>query len=189
MCARYTVFSEAEILEMRAIIDEISRMFGPGAVKTKGVIAPTDMAPVLAMSGGGLSPMPARFGFPRWDGKGVVFNARSETAEQKPMFARPLLRGRCVVPAVGFYEFSAAKERYFFTRPGEPVLYMAGMLSAERGAFVILTAQANASVLPVHHRMPVLLSRGEREAWLNDDAFMRAALRREGPELLRQKAG
>lgn len=70
MCARYTVFTEEELIEMRSIIDEISRKFGDGAVNT-GEIRPTNMAPVLIYDGNRLSPSPVSRGFPKWDGKGV----------------------------------------------------------------------------------------------------------------------
>ena len=35
--------------------------------------------------------------------------------------------------------------------------------------FVVLTTQANASVAPVHDRMPLILEADELETWLNDD--------------------
>ena len=89
MCGRYTIFTENEIVEIRAIIQEISRIFGDGAVNT-GEISPTNVAPILTLSNHRLAPSPVSWGFPRWDGKGVIINARCETALQKPLF-----RGHC----------------------------------------------------------------------------------------------
>ena len=90
MCGRYTVFTEDEILEMRAIIQEVSRRFGDDAI-AKGEIRPTNNAPILTLDGNRLVPQPVSWGFPKWDGSGVVINARSESALQKTMFEKPLL--------------------------------------------------------------------------------------------------
>lgn len=103
ICAHYTVFTAEEILEMRAIIDEISRRFGTDAVNTREV-RPTDTAPVLTLIDNQLIASPASWGFPKWYGKGVEINARSETALQKPMFSKAILTRRCVIPSTGFYE-------------------------------------------------------------------------------------
>lgn len=216
MCARYTVFTEEEIIEMRAIINEVSRKFGDGAVNT-GEIRPTNTAPILLMNDNKLSPYPISWGFPKWDGKGVVINARSESALEKPMFRGPLQTRRCVIPSTGFYEWAyieaadtqlslfstdpkpSAKDqkvKMYFRRHDEPMLYMAGMIDTftdkagkSMDAFTILTTAANKSMERFHDRMPVILSHDECEAWMNSDAFMREALARESPELIWKLAG
>jgi len=210
MCARYTIFTEEEIIEIRSIIDEVSRKFGDRAVNT-GEIRPTNTAPVLTLEDNRLVPCPVSWGFPRWDGKGVIFNARSESALQKPMFSKPLLSRRCVIPSTGFYEWAAAsvfgqqisllpaenapnakepKVKLFFRRPDESMLYMAGMINTfqdnggkVKDAFVILTTAANASMSPFHDRMPVILSPSELEDWISSETFMRQVLARVGSEL------
>lgn len=215
MCGRYTVFSEEEITEIRAIIAEVNRKFGDGAIST-GDIYPTNMAPILTLEGNRLAPRPVSWGYPRWDGKGVVINARSESALQKPMFSKPLLTRRCVVPSTGFYEWAyesvlqpqisllpvehkpsnkEPKAKLFFRRPNEPMLYMAGMINTfkdkdgtAKDAFVILTTGASDSMSPFHDRMPVILSPNEREDWIRSESFMRDVLKREGTELEWRKA-
>lgn len=216
MCARYTVFTEEEILEMRAIINEVSRKFGDGAINT-GEIHPTNKAPILVMEGYRLAPLPVSWGFPKWDGKGVVINARSESALEKQMFREPLLTRRCVIPSTGFFEWSYIgtpetqmslfpldakpgakdpKTKLFFKLPDEPMLYMAGMIGAFAGkdgsikeAFVVLTTAANASMERFHDRMPVILSAAECEDWVTSEAFMREVLERESAELVWAVAG
>lgn len=216
MCAHYTVFTEEEIIEIRAIINEISKKFGSGTVATSDV-RPTNTAPVLTMDGNRLAPRPVSWGFPKWDGKGVVINARSESALEKPMFSKPLLTRRCVIPSTGFYEWASAsvsepqlsllsvenkpsakepKTKLLFKRTGEPMLYMAGMINTftdkdgnSKDAFVVLTTEANSSMSPFHDRMPVILSPDEREDWISNDTFMRVVLARECSELEWKKAG
>jgi len=82
------------------------------------------------------------------------------------------------------------KDKYLLRRPGERVLYMAGMVNQFRdadgiqyNAFVILTTAANEWVAPLHDRMPVILAPDERDRWLTDAGFMEHALSRAGPEL------
>lgn len=73
------------------------------------------------------------WGFPRFDKKGVVINARAETAPDKPMFRKCLEQRRCVIPSTGFYEWAADKTKYRFRLPGEDALYMAGLTTSLPG--------------------------------------------------------
>ena len=210
MCARYTVFTEEEVIEIREIIAEVSRKFGNGAINT-GEISPTNIAPVIAIDGNQIAPIPVSWGFPKWDGKGVIINARSESALQKPMFSKALQTRRCVIPCTGFYEWAhttatdpqtslfpafekprqnSKKVKLHFRRPGEKMLYMAGMVDTfmnndgtEKKAFVILTTKASGSMMMFHDRMPVMLSASECEDWLKNDNFMKIILARDGAEL------
>lgn len=157
----------------------------------KGEVFPTNIAPVIAHGG----VMAVKWGFPRWKGAGVIINARAETALDKSIFRKPLLEQRCVVPSNGFYEWSREnrgnkKDKYLLRRPGETILYMAGMINVFRdaagcdyNAFVILTTAANGSVAPIHDRMPVILAPDEKNHWIGDEAFMEQVLNRAGPEL------
>ncbi len=197
MCGRYSIFTEEENAEMRAILKIIEGQFGENSVKT-GEIFPTDIAPVLRWEQG-LVPQPASWGFPRWNGGGAVINARAETALTTRMFQTPLLTCRCVVPSTGFYEWQRRngqkqKDRYLLRQTGRRTLLMAGMLGRftrpdgePYTAFTILTTAANASVSPIHDRMPVILEPEEQQAWLQDNAFMKKALQRVGPVLALEK--
>ena len=213
LCGRYTVFTEEEMIEMNAIIAEVSRKFGPDAVHT-GEIFPTNTAPILMSEGGQLVPVPASWGFPKWGGgKGVVINARSESALHKSMFSKALLTRRCVIPSTGFFDWTFGKAaepenmslfgdaeksspgkgkkvKLHFRLPGESMLYMAGIHDTSpdaqgkpRHSFCILTTEASHSLAHFHERMPVILFPGEIDDWIRDEAFMREVLTRKGPEL------
>ena len=219
MCGRYTVFTEEEVIEMNAIVAEVSRIFGSGAINT-GELFPTNKAPVLTLKDGRLAPSPAFWGFPKWGGsKGVIINARSESALQKTMFSRPLLTRRCIIPSTGFYEWTyekvaepeqislfgeaekpppgkADKVKLHFRLPGESMLYMAGMIDTftdadgnPRDSFCILTTESAHTIARFHERMPVILSPGECEDWITSDVFMREVLKRKGPDLEWRRAG
>jgi putative SOS response-associated peptidase YedK len=128
-----------------------------------------------------------------------LINARLDSLRDKPAFREALSRRRCLIPASGFYEWgvdAAGKKRPFFIRPrGEPLLAIAGLWerwrpkSGESGepleTCVIVTTEASALLAPIHDRMPVLLSRGAQDVWLDpsSDVGTIAELAASGPEL------
>ena len=63
---------------------------------------------------------------------------------------------------------------------GSPVLFMAGLCRQyEDGAhFVILTTEANASMKPVHDRMPLILDPDDVVPWLLDQGTARTLLQK-----------
>ena len=138
-----------------------------------GEIFPADTALVFTNGGSDILAASMIWGLPKWDGKGVIYNARSETAHEKPMFKTSLVRKRVAIPTTGFYEWNAeggrTKTKYFFTNPTENILWLAGISSrfGNEDRFTILTTAANSSMAPYHHRMPVLLEKEEIEAWIN----------------------
>ena len=105
-------------------------------------------------------------------------NSRTDT------FLRSLANGSvagqpCLVPASGFYEFTASDGRtkqpwYFTLVSGEPMAF-AGIVREypSRGAgerqyaFSILTTDANDCVRQYHQRMPVILPENNFEFWLS----------------------
>ena len=199
MCGRYTVFTEDEIIEMREIINQVSKKFGDGAVNT-GEIYPTNIAPIIRLVDGKVEIDRGTWGFP---GIGTVkrpiINARSETAFDKRMFSEPLQKNRCVVPSTGFFEWThegkKAVDKYLFRQPDTKMLYFAGMASSFKDAsgewrdyYVILTQTPNKCVAPFHDRMPVILQKNEISKWLRNDDYVRSVFAHEGPELLPVKA-
>jgi putative SOS response-associated peptidase YedK len=200
MCGRYTIFTEDEIIEMREIINEISRTFGPQAVKT-GEIFPTDTVPLVALSGGMVEVCRGTWGFPHWEpGKRPLVNARSESAHEKRLFAGPLRQGRCVVPSTGYYEWSREGKKvlgkHLFRTPDSKMLYMAGVRGQFRDTdgelqdhFVILTQEPTAFVSSYHDRMPVILRKDEISRWLRNDDYIGTVFSRPGAELVGTLAG
>lgn len=125
MCGRYN-FSQEESDEIREIVREVERR-QRGEFKM-GEIYPTNVAPVLVAGDDRPVPELLAWGFPRFDKKGVVINARAETAPDKPMFRKCLEQRRCVIPSTGFYEWAADKTKYRFRLPGEGCALHGGTL-------------------------------------------------------------
>lgn len=174
MCGRYALFSDEENNEINEIIRRVQ-----DRIKI-GEIYPTNPAPVILEDG----VHAYRWGFPHFRGKGVVINARAETAGEKRMFKKCVAERRCVIPSTGFYEWRN-KKKYQFTLPGNPVLYMAGIYNefAEESRFVILTTAANQSMEQIHNRMPLVLPRNRISNWIGSDETAAHILRDTPPML------
>jgi putative SOS response-associated peptidase YedK len=187
MCGRYNLFTDKELKEIDDIINQLSNDPNRGRMKT-GEICPTDIVPVLTP--GKDKPVPHLFtwGFPSFHGKRVIINARYETIHEKPMFRASVEKRRCVIPSTGFYEWDCRKKKFQYNMPDSPLLYMAGIYNQFEGEnrFVILTAEANSSVMDVHDRMPVVLAKEQMEKWLFDDKSFDEILRGDHPTLIKK---
>jgi putative SOS response-associated peptidase YedK len=170
MCGRYYIALDDE--ELREILYEARQNAKkPEYMAKTGEICPADIAPVLTA---GAIPQAMRWGFLRYDGKGYIINARSETAAEKPMFQKALREGRCLIPASNYFDgrlYRTAKSGKYAIFSGDSVLYMAGLYRQEPGwelpAFVVLTREAEGGLSIPHDRMPVILTRAEQSSWLS----------------------
>lgn len=170
MCRRYSLFFDDEYnRDISEIIKLIKSKYGQIDVKS-GEIFPTNTAPVLVEQNSSVTPVPYKWGFPNFRNKGVIINARAETAEEKKTFKDSLLNRRCVIPSTGFYEWDKSKQKYLFNLPESRILYMAGLYNffKDEPRFIILTISANSSVSTIHHRMPVVLEKQQTEEWITD---------------------
>ncbi|MEM6677067.1 MAG: SOS response-associated peptidase [Pseudomonadota bacterium] len=129
----------------------------------------------------------ARWGLvPRWWSKPLselrasTFNARSEEAAAKPMFRDAWKTGRCLVPALGYYEWTgkAGAKTPWFVAPqtNRPGLCFAGLWAqatvdgAPLTSVTILTCAAGAATKALHPRAPVALASDCWDAWLSGSA-------------------
>ncbi len=181
MCGRYII--EPDDAEIRSVINEAVKHLGETESVKTGEIFPTNNAPVLALGENSMRPYIMKWGFPNFRGKGVIINARAETALENRTFRESVLSRRCIIPASGFYEWKSSetkhKDKYLFTLPQSKILYIAGFYNSfiddgiKKNKFVILTTAANESMSDIHNRMPLILQKGNIEQWLNnsDDAL------------------
>lgn len=141
-------------------------------------IRPSDNAPVIDGQEAKLRLTTMAWGFPKFDGKGLLINARAETVTEKPTFRDSVLHRRCAIPASQFYEWDRVKNKATFFDAASPVLYFAGFYRVDSSGarFVILTTAANTSVLPVHDRMPLMIGRSQISAWIFDTLRVREIL-------------
>lgn len=119
----------------------------------------------------------------------TVINARSETVFEKSAFDGV---GRCAVPVDGWYEWTGERRRKTAWRiaraDGAPLIFAAiydvwtGPGGIEVPQVATLTCPPNADVEKIHHRMGVILERGDLETWLAGSQDDAAALMRSLPD-------
>ncbi|WP_120499839.1 SOS response-associated peptidase [Roseovarius sp. EL26] len=122
----------------------------------------------------------------RWTEEGFELTSAqwqiSDPRQQKPMINSKIEKpyfwkdywdhGRCVIPALGYYEWSGItgrKHPYFITvNRNAPVVFFAGFYrtSDNRHQCSILTCKPSSQIEYIHNRMPVILSPSEIEDWL-----------------------
>lgn len=187
MCGRYVSPDQATIERAWHIGRSTSNPF-----KQRYNVAPTTVIPVLRTAPDGiLELLEARWGLvPSWwkDEKPPqsTFNARSEEAAAKPMWRQPYRYSRCLVPAVGWYEWKAAesvdettgqirrfRQPYFIFSPDRRLVCFAGLMSVrivgervEQRSCTILTRAAAGRPAEIHDRMPVVLPEKAFKSWL-----------------------
>jgi putative SOS response-associated peptidase YedK len=135
-------------------------------------IWPTERAPVIRLGGDGPRMDMLTWGLPPSRPKApVVINMRSE--------GRRFERGRCLIPASHFYEFTGTKSpktRWRFTKTGEDWFCIAGITGGDGSAFSMLTVPPGPDVAPIHNRQIVVLERTDWRGWLEGGAASAALL-------------
>ena len=161
MCGRYYVDDETA-REIEKIVRNLDRKLH---MELTGDIRPSQSAAVIRGKEENLMAKCMVWGFPGFEGKGLLINARAESALERKTFRDSIQHRRCIIPAKGFYEWDKSKEKFSYERKDAPVLFMAGCYNRyqDEERFVILTTEANPSVAPVHHRMPLILDPEELE--------------------------
>ena len=103
-------------------------------------------------------------------------NARSETVLTKPSFRDSFRRRRCLIPADGFYEWTASKNRkqpYYIRLASHQPFGIAGLWDSWESdgerieTCTILTCDANEAMKHLHPRMPVVIQPERYDAWLD----------------------
>jgi len=159
-----------------AIID-LSRELGQQLTYPEGIpnfepreeIRITDRAPILRLGeAGAVELVQRRWSWPGPGGK-PVYNFRSE--------GRAFPRGRCLILADGFYEFTAhsdpkskRKHKWLFTLNGASWFAIAGLWREEAAvgeAFTMLTTEPSPDVAPYHNRSIVVLPPPDCARWLD----------------------
>jgi putative SOS response-associated peptidase YedK len=186
MCGRYVSPDEADLERFWHIGRQNSNPFA-----RHYNVAPTVQVPIIYPGDDGLHVSLARWGLvPFWWKQPKLppftFNARIEEVASKPMWRDVVKRSRCLIPAVGWYEWKplevvdpvtgeikTAKQPYFLHLAGKPAFAFAGLMSRyTKGDETMLTASiitraAEGPAADVHTRMPLILPTDAESAWLD----------------------
>ena len=192
MCGRYT--AAKDFSELVKLVGFILRepFFAP-----RYNIAPTQLAPVIFNEHNQPAMKLMRWGLiPSWakdESTGnALINARSETIESRTAFREAFKHRRCLIPADSFFEWQErdGKRQPFrvMLKSGEPFCFAglwdrwirppaAGKFDTDLNeapasetidSFTIITRAANAAVVPLHNRMPVIMAPNHYSWWLKE---------------------
>jgi putative SOS response-associated peptidase YedK len=181
MCGRFTLtYKEKQRLaeELGVNVEEIN----DADYRPRYNIAPTDPHWIVRMRYEEREILPAKWGLVNsWakDAKRAAkqINARAETIASNAAFREAFTKRRCVVPADGFYEWigaGSARQPIWFHRPDGTLILFAGLYESWpatpdnwQRTFTIITTTPNDMVAPIHDRMPVVLTGGAVDYWLD----------------------
>ena len=181
MCGRYA--QPEDLSAIAAAFDAADVNEGQWNWQPSYNIAPSAVVPVIALNGQGTRALvPMRWGLhPHWskampEGR-PLFNARVETASEKPSFRTPFKRRRALIPYRGWFEWEGVerpKQPYFIEPKNSEISVLAGLWDQYRVdegitllSMTILTTPATGRLRRLHHRMPVRLSSSDWAAWLD----------------------
>jgi putative SOS response-associated peptidase YedK len=202
MCGRFALTDDEAAL--MAFLGFGEGSFGAGgfgeavAVAPRYNIAPTQPIAIVRVEGGRRQFTFARWGLaPAWveDPRAfsLLINARADGVLDKPAFKNAMRYRRCLVPASGFYEWQrrGRSKQPYWIRPREsgPMAF-AGLWETwadkdggEIDSACIITVDANATVRPIHDRMPAIVDPADFDRWLNSpEADEAAALLKPAPD-------
>lgn len=186
MCGRYAASADPDSLVEEYRIDEVTDD-GRRACEPRYNIAPTDLVPAVVerITDTGVSRklVGLRWGLvPSWSkdpgGAARMINARAETVTEKPSFRKAMAARRCLLPALGYYEWRpeeadgrCVKQPYFLSPSDDSLVQMAGIYEFWKGpdgwlaTASIITTSATDELGWVHDRMP--MTPVDRDTWLD----------------------
>ncbi|MDY0236078.1 MAG: SOS response-associated peptidase [Gudongella sp.] len=163
MCGRYSL--DADIDEL---IDRYKAILKERAVYNMEEVFPTDIQPIV-VNRDKQEIVFAKWGFYTDFTNRPIINARAETINEKTLFRKHFLLGRCLVPATSFFEWEkndGKKIKRRISIEKEKIFSLAGLMD-ESGSFTIITTSANQQMKGIHDRMPVIIQKDKEEIWLN----------------------
>lgn len=170
MCGRYLTPEEADLeraFDLRA----------PADYRQSFNLAPSQPAPVVRLTPDGRMALDLLvWGFRPYWAKRAWINARSETVFASRAFEKAARQNRCLVPALGWYEWQgekAPKQPWLFHLDGFRPFAFAGIWTPGGRelpeSFAILTTDAAPALAGIHDRMPVVLDEADHAGWLATD--------------------
>lgn len=188
MCGRfYNTYTWKQIHDLYMLT--LGYVPGAGEWQGKVNIAPTTLVPVVRFIDGQRRVDLMRWGLiPAWSkeiGKFATFNARADGVTSKPAYRGAWKAGRrCIIPASAFFEWRKSDKQPFAIGLGNRgPLGFAGLWEEWKPkdgppvlSCTIITTEANATMAPLHDRMPVILNEEDWALWLGEEPATEAQL-------------
>lgn len=109
-------------------------------------------------------------------------NARGETMFEKALFKGAAIRGRCIIPTNGYYEWAVedgGKRPYLLRVPGADVTWLGALQRVDRESgvrqFVVVTNDAHPTSQAIHERQPLIVTASKAEQWLGGGEILDTA--------------
>ncbi len=177
MIERYSITASPKKLEQRFGIDVLDT-YAPNFNA-----APTHLLPVItSTSPQGISTF--YWGTsPEWSKNKTlsekIINIRVESVLEKPVLRKGMMKGRCLIPADGFYAWKKVGKKtaipYRLVTNDQELFSFAGMWEEfedtdgnEFHTFSIITTPSDGIVATIHERMPVILTQDNEKIWLDN---------------------
>lgn len=187
MCGRYNLVTDRKTLISFFRVDRPLL----GEFEPRYNIAPSQYVPAIRQGDAGRELVALKWGLvPFWAKDPKIgyhtINARAETVATKPAFREAFKRRRCLIPATGFYEWSATttgKRPYHIAMRDHSMFAFAGLWECWRKdtdqlieSCSIIVTTANDDIRPIHDRMPVILHTEDFGQWLDPHTLSTARL-------------
>lgn len=176
MCGRFTLANPARIAAAFDLVMPIPEL------QPRYNIAPSQLVAVVwNAEGNGLRELTGLTWnlLPSWARPGdraFAMNAKAETLRDKPSFRTLIKTRRCLIPADGYYEWTAAKRKktpWHIRLKDGGLMGFAGLWDMwTDGTKIVrtcclITTAANEVARTIHERMPLIISRLQFDAWLD----------------------
>jgi putative SOS response-associated peptidase YedK len=169
MCGRY-LFKQNEDEELNDWIQKLN-LENPLELSLKEVFPSQKTIVLIAPN----TPAIMRWGLKKWDDKGLIINARSESAKESPFFKEHLSLRRCLIKADAFFEWNKDKQKNIVSGSQQKPFYMAGLYddSTETPTFAILTDEAEGEFRKLHNRVPLFIPEAYLQRYIdNGDSLL-----------------
>ena len=193
MCGRFGIADDAlSMVNAFGIDPSITTFENLSACMPRYNVAPTDQIPVIFEKNNQRQTQSMRWGLIPYqtrtirgrsaldeNGKSLntPINARAETIHSKGSFKLSFEKRRCLIPASGFYEWKKtnfSKIPHWIHLENRPWMALAGIYTWWKSpsqewipSCTIITTTPNSLMESIHDRMPVILTEGSYDIWLN----------------------
>jgi len=178
MCGRFAQTSSIETLQAHFYIDHVTC-----ELNHSQNIYPSQKVSSLIMHNSETRLGLLHWGLvPFWEKEkprnGGFINARVENVSDKPSFAEPFKKRRCLIIADGYYEWKQDYKRgnkkipYFFKLPSKEPFAFAGLWESWQDDYyscTIITREACDAIKDIHHRMPLILHQKVHNKWIDPE--------------------
>lgn len=164
MCGRFSFFARRADIAAAFPFLLLASDFD-SSVPARYNIAPTQRTPIVR---GDLHLTFARWGF----GLPHTFNARAESAADRPLYRRSYFERPALVPASGWFEWEptpSGKRPFYITAVDRGPILFAALWDIRDASpcFSILTRSSRFELRSIHHREPVVIEGGDALRWLD----------------------